>query len=842
MVTEEMKESLVREYYGDGSSSTTPLTKLVDYLLTPYGGIPKDHSDYYDVANETFVQCLNSYDGSKGARFDTYLSGCLDRKIKTYISYSNREKRRNRDSEGNYIPDESLDRVISSEASGGSETTIGSLITDRSQNVEGKLFDELGGARDYIDALGTNEQKQIARYIASGFSHVDIRKKMGIEVKDYNRILNEMKSFEKAKILRRNTNTKHTHNSKRRTGMGMMVEKTSNNSEKSMNEVFTTMRLIKEIDEAKVLTDHPLQRESNQWANEYKGNLITTILNNYKFSPLVMCQEYKGDEAYNWLIDGKQRATTIYEYRNNRFKISKKAMYTNIKYKTLRRDEEGNIEKDEVGRPYYDIHVVDVADKKFSDLPEELQEIFDYYHIQIETYLNCTEEEIQYHIIRYNDAKPMSLSSKGTLKLGEEFAQAMKTIIAKNPMFNEYRNLTGLARAKADALHRVIIESIITSFYIDNWNCNYDKNCSFIANNGTVNDFEEFSMLMDNMTQVIDEETGKLLSRKNAFIWIAVFNTFVGMMEDNSNLKYSDFMDFMKEFSSDLINKSVFGVSFAELDEKATKDTTIVTRKIDTLVALLREFLGVHDDDPKEVIEESEKEVEEVSEESVQNDINIEETPSMETEIRPEIKAETVPFDEGGEVVEEPVTAEEKPVEEPEMVQEEATENEVDPNEDAMWDYIDRFNVSEIVRRIGGDQSETNRAALATLMMLDNKGDMSREAMNAYLAEKDFLNNDAQIGTVMRMLDKVNTWSVVAVGNNKFVTMKNLPVLVCLAMMATRKGVDDRKCKNWLETFAFTFASKGLEDKEYCELAKVALEDLKRACSEEPKKRPKLNF
>ncbi|MCQ4991631.1 hypothetical protein NE599_22050, partial [[Clostridium] symbiosum] len=64
----------------------------------------------------------------------------------------------------------------------------------------------------------------------------------------------------------------------------------------------------------------------------------------------------------------------------------------------------------------------DIRGKKYSELPEELQDRFKEYNFEIVQYLNCSSEDIAYHIARYNEGKLMTVSQKGLTRLGEKFA------------------------------------------------------------------------------------------------------------------------------------------------------------------------------------------------------------------------------------------------------------------------------------------------------------------------------------------------------------------------------------------------------------------------------------
>ena len=60
-----------------------------------------------------------------------------------------------------------------------------------------------------------------------------------------------------------------------------------------------------------------------------------------------------------------------------------------------------------------------------------MQDRFKEYNFEIVQYLNCSSEDIAYHIARYNEGKPMTVSQKGLTRLGEKFATMLKSIHRK---------------------------------------------------------------------------------------------------------------------------------------------------------------------------------------------------------------------------------------------------------------------------------------------------------------------------------------------------------------------------------------------------------------------------
>ena len=59
----------------------------------------------------------------------------------------------------------------------------------------------------------------------------------------------------------------------------------------------------------------------------------------------------------------------------------------------------------------------DLRGKKYKDLPDELKEEFDNFQVDIVKHLDCTNEEIAYHIDRYNKQTSMNTNQKNVLMM-----------------------------------------------------------------------------------------------------------------------------------------------------------------------------------------------------------------------------------------------------------------------------------------------------------------------------------------------------------------------------------------------------------------------------------------
>jgi hypothetical protein len=120
----------------------------------------------------------------------------------------------------------------------------------------------------------------------------------------------------------------------------------------------------------------------------------------------------------------------------------------------------------------------------------------------------------------------------------------------------------------------------------EGWTSSPEKIGAYLGENANGAQFEEFGDLVDRVDDVIDEETRKLFTMKDSFIWFRVFADFSSM-----GIADEKFNDFLVAWES-LKIKDVNGREFADLNTKATKDLSSIQAKIDYIEALMYEFFG----------------------------------------------------------------------------------------------------------------------------------------------------------------------------------------------------------------------------------------------------------
>lgn len=568
---EEQKQRILEEYASNGMAK---LRKVSYPLFIKFGGISeKDHDDFYSKANMELWKATEAFDNSKGVPFEAYLLGCLKRKFKTEMTGLNREKRK-------------ADRLSSSLDTPIGEDegmTLGDTLASN-YSVESVALDKICTLKDestqkYLNSLSP-KQKQIAELIMNEYEPSEIKKNLGLSDKQYNDYLKDMRTFEKTMVLKQADYVISKEDKP-------MSENTQNTQtfEKSKSDRLSIASIIKKIDNRTIRFDHSLQRESEQWSPAMKGNLISDILQGNPIPALVFAEQIINGLAMIWNLDGKQRCTNAYTFVRGGYKISKNIRRWNIVYQAQLK-EDGKPVLDNDGFPMSERREFDIRGKRFSDLPEELRDKFTDYSFEIVQYLNCSSEDIAYHLARYNEGKPMSASQKGITRLSEEFASMVKSISGM-PFFKDLGGYK-VSESSNGTINRVVVESVMAANFLEDWKKRQEDMCEYIKDNATVECFDNFEDMVSRISQAGTEEVFNMFDSKDSFIYFGLFARFV-----KSGLDDEKFIEFMTEFPKSLHSTEVDGITFDELNGKSTKDKNVVISKITHLEKLMNQYLNI---------------------------------------------------------------------------------------------------------------------------------------------------------------------------------------------------------------------------------------------------------
>jgi hypothetical protein len=336
--------------------------------------------------------------------------------------------------------------------------------------------------------------------------------------------------------------------------------------------------LLNQFARGQINKNHPLQRKANQWNEEAQSGLAASVIKGEDIDSIKICEQILSSlEFILWLIDGLQRLTVLESFRNNAFAIKTNLEMPIMYYQGV--DENGKVSVIEY----------DLRGKRYKDLPDELKEKFDSYPVDIVKHLDCTDEEIAYHIARYNRQTSMNVNQKNIL-VAWKIAPEIKKLVS-NRFFADCGNYNPKEDTK-EVFNRIVCESIMTMFHLDNWK--KSKQMSLYLNeNATKTEFNIFENELNRLYEITDQDTvGKLFNSKNSFIWFAAFHTFTQF-----GIEDIKFIDFLEEFQKTLHNKTFVeyeNKSFDTYDDgKGTKDKKVVKAKLNMLEQLMKEYLHI---------------------------------------------------------------------------------------------------------------------------------------------------------------------------------------------------------------------------------------------------------
>lgn len=415
------KEQILNEYC---ANEMQKLKQICHPKICKIGGISQmDYDDLYSIALDVLRYSVEEYDDLQNCKFSSYLSGNIDRKFSTYVRDRLREKR-----SGEVQYDEEGNRLFYQAVSLDADTEDGMDLSEKVAsdfNLDEEVSEQMclsygENIQKYLDTLGVTQRK-IAELIMEGQNSAGIKEKLKLSDREYSMYLSDMKAYEKKKILKEEDFS---------TEEEKVVEIITITSEKTKNTSYAIEAIGKKLKKHRLRDDHVLRRTSGQWNSITKSELMSDILQGKALTQIIISEEVKNGIVMYWLIDGKQRtAGNINDFLNDGFAISKNVQIYNIEYQTDKLDEDGNVIYNEDGFPIPENKVFDIRNKKFHQLPDELQDKFKEYQIPVMLNLNCTKKDIAYDIARFNRRRPMNVAQNGWTGLEETFAEYVDNIL-----------------------------------------------------------------------------------------------------------------------------------------------------------------------------------------------------------------------------------------------------------------------------------------------------------------------------------------------------------------------------------------------------------------------------
>ena len=193
--------------------------------------------------------------------------------------------------------------------------------------------------------------------------------------------------------------------------------------------------VLDDIVNGRLRLDYPCQRRAKQWSRAEMSQLIETILHGEDLDTLKVAEMADGTQ---YLIDGLQRMTGIRSYVNNEYRLT------------------------ETIRPIVKIgsEEIDITGRFYKDLPETFQNAIQRYNLDLIIHPNCTREDVEYHIQRYNISHPMKSGQTLLCQVGSMLAAQIKHVAETNPYVQDHCAVTpAKLRASDDA--RMVLEAVM---------------------------------------------------------------------------------------------------------------------------------------------------------------------------------------------------------------------------------------------------------------------------------------------------------------------------------------------------------------------------------------------
>lgn len=348
---------------------------------------------------------------------------------------------------------------------------------------------------------------------------------------------------------------------------------------KPRKQTYTMDLFLKNLKEQDIRQDQDVQRLSDQWNNRMMNELLVTVLNDGYIPPIILGLE---ENTQMWVVDGLQRSTTFMKFRYGNYRITSAVEEPIITYRAKCRDSEGKIKIDGCGDIVWEDKQIDIRNKTYDKLPKELQKIFDEYQIETVIHENYSMMEISKLVRRYNFNKPMNVSQRAFTFVNNH-ARKIREILRKR-FFVEAAYTRN--ERKNGTLERLIMESVMCMFHLDNWK-KLGQLGEYINENATEAEFDILENLISRLENIITENLYGIFTSKDSFIWFTLFHKFTQLGCDDG--RFADFLTYFKEMTEEKDMNEFYGVD----KNSSTKDKNTVLKKLDKLETMMCGFLGI---------------------------------------------------------------------------------------------------------------------------------------------------------------------------------------------------------------------------------------------------------
>lgn len=180
---------------------------------------------------------------------------------------------------------------------------------------------------------------------------------------------------------------------------------------KSFTKTRTIQSLLNDINNKKIILDTSIQRKADQWDKKKKSLLILSTIEGVIIPAIFIKEIASKSKKTVWeVLDGKQRLTTLLSFFNDEFKLDKS-------YST------------------------EYANKKFSELEEEIQNNIKNAEIVVNVYQELSEKQTEDIFCRLNNGQVLSSDNILRAHMGAELRSFVDEAINK-PFITEKSNFS----------------------------------------------------------------------------------------------------------------------------------------------------------------------------------------------------------------------------------------------------------------------------------------------------------------------------------------------------------------------------------------------------------------
>lgn len=259
------------------------------------------------------------------------------------------------------------------------------------------------------------------------------------------------------------------------------------------------------IDRGTISFNHPLQRPGNQWKIEDQSLLIHSLLT--MFMPDIYAIQIKTEKGNTYdIIDGKQRLTTIYSYLNDEWVL------TDLE----------PIKLDSTNEIY------DISGKKFSELPEVVQEEIKGYTVTIKA-IELEEDDDEENIIedifyRLNNGKAVSREHLALISAKRNVQEFVRRMVTENNLFTKVAHFPPGAIKKSNREMSVLQSIVLVSGLDYNSFAAKDIEKFFVENNISNGVLGKVESLFNNLASIFNNEYSKFVNKINISSLVALLN------------------------------------------------------------------------------------------------------------------------------------------------------------------------------------------------------------------------------------------------------------------------------------------------------------------------------